>query len=109
MKRVYKLMLALSCFSALSAMFDGDLIKAAKDGNLEAVQSSINQGADIHADYGEALRLAAKNGHLPVVEYLLNHGADLHGRNFIGGPDAALRMASENHHSNFAQIQLLML
>ena len=36
-------------------------------------------------------------GHLEVVKYLVEQGADIHAHDY-DGPDASLRMASENGH-----------
>ncbi len=50
---------------------------ASRNGHLEVVKYIIEQGADIHIDDDEALKLASR-GHLDVVKYLLEQGADIH-------------------------------
>ncbi|XP_064646401.1 serine/threonine-protein phosphatase 6 regulatory ankyrin repeat subunit B-like [Lineus longissimus] len=56
------------------------LHKAAKDGNLDQVQSLVHQGEDITAknDEGEmVLHCAAMSSEQKVVEYLVSQGADV--------------------------------
>ena len=69
------------------------LIEASKEGQLDAVIKSIEQGANIHAMNDLALIWASENGHLDVVKYLVEQGANIHA---LG--DYALRLASENGH-----------
>ncbi|MFW9893065.1 MAG: ankyrin repeat domain-containing protein [Candidatus Thorarchaeota archaeon] len=57
------------------------LLQAAKEGNLEAVKTSLKNGADINfkdEDFKQsALHLAASGGHIEVVRFLIDNGADL--------------------------------
>ena len=69
------------------------LIRASKEGQLDAVIKSIEYGADIHTENDQALRLASKYGHLDVVKYLVEQGANIHALN-----DAALMLASKYGH-----------
>ena len=60
-----------------------DLIKAASDGNADAVQALLAKGADIDAkdDLGRtALIVASEHGHLDAVQTLLAKGADVNAK-----------------------------
>lgn len=57
------------------------LIAAASEGNVAAVISHIDGGADIHRDDDAALRGAVYLGHRAVVETLLERGANVHADN----------------------------
>lgn len=77
MKLTRKLLLALSCLSALSAAIDDDLIKAAEIGNTAEVVRLLHRGANASAYHGEfsALSEAARYGHLEIVAELLRQEA----------------------------------
>ena len=62
-------------------------------GQLEVVKFLVDQGADIHAKNDHALRLAAEYGHLDIVKYLVSQGADVHANNKY-----AFRLAVVNSH-----------
>ena len=70
-------------------MANNRLFEASRIGDLNAVKSLIEQGADVHAYNDAALRSAALCGHLPVVKFLVSEGADVHVDN-----DIALRWAA---------------
>eukprot|EP01031_Cornospumella_fuschlensis_P031353 gene31353-37891_t len=56
-----------------------DLVEAAFDGDLEALQAQIDKGYHIESVDGRkhtALSEAASQGHIHVVQYLLQHGAN---------------------------------
>jgi ankyrin repeat protein len=72
---------------------DHQLIDAARSGDLELVKKLTDQGSDIHAENGLALRNASRRGHLDIVKYLINNGSDIHAEN-----DYALRYASYTGH-----------
>ena len=57
---------------------DYALKSAAFFGYLEVVKLLVTHGANIHADGEMALRRASFHGHLPIVEFLIAHGADIH-------------------------------
>jgi len=66
---------------------DQQLWRAARDGDLEAVNAALAAGAQVNArgDYGDAaLNLAAENGHLEVTLRLLAAGANIEN---VGGAD----------------------
>jgi len=91
--------------------------------NLDVIKELVNEGANVHVDYDEALRWASLKGHLEVVKYLVSEGANVHvcndwalrcavyngyfeivqylvsvGVNVHADNDDALRLASENGH-----------
>ncbi len=61
---------------------NGELIRAATDGNISAVRDLIDKRADVNAGsrHGSALMLAAFYGHTEVVKLLIDRGADVNGR-----------------------------
>ena len=62
----------------------GDLIDAAKEGNLEKVRRLIQNGANVHERDSELqatpLHWASYNGHLDVAQFLIQNGADVKAR-----------------------------
>lgn len=63
------------------------LMQAAYDGNLNALEEALKNGAEINAraEYGDtALNEAAEHGHLEVVKQLVEAGADIENK---GGAD----------------------
>ena len=69
------------------------LSRESRNGRLDRVIISMNQGADIHSFDDYAVRWASYNGQLDVVRYLANNGANIHADNAN-----AVRFASENGH-----------
>ena len=66
---------------------DEQLMQAAYQGNLSAINEALAQGAEINAQgpFGDtALNEAAEQGHFEIVERLLEAGADLEN---LGGAD----------------------
>src|SRR5262249_14371100 len=56
------------------------LMYAARQGNFEAVQSLVNNGANLNAlsgDKSTALLLATINGHFDIAKFLVDSGADV--------------------------------
>ncbi len=56
------------------------LMYAARQGNMEAVQSLVNGGANLNAlsaDKSTALLLATINGHFDIAKFLVDRGADV--------------------------------
>ncbi len=71
-----------------------DLIDAAKEGDLETVQSLIEQGADVNAidnNGNTALMWASARGHTETVGFLIDKGADVNAVDNDG--DTALKIA----------------
>jgi ankyrin repeat protein len=69
------------------------LREAARNGNLDAVEFHIDNGADVHEGMDQPLHSASEYGHLDVVRFLLANGADIH-----ADSDYALQLASMNGH-----------
>lgn len=69
------------------------LIDSSRIGDLNGVKQTIENGADVHTNNDESLRMASNNGHLNVVKYLVENGADVHAEN-----DYSLRWASFYGH-----------
>ena len=69
------------------------LINAVRNGNLDAIKDSVEEGADIHENHDMAILWASYYGHLGIVEYLVEQGADMHKRG-----DEAFRWAAMNGH-----------
>ena len=74
---------------------DRALLKAAEDGNIEAVKQAIADGADVNAkNYGMTpLHIAAQTGHKEVSELLIIKGADVNAKDRDDG--------SPLHHAAF--------
>lgn len=86
------------------------LRKAIELGNLEAVQTAINQGcdieeSDIHGYPGLPLRIACFAGHADIVRELIRRGANIDAPNDQGA-GGALRAAQRGGH--LAIVQMLL-
>ncbi len=69
------------------ANINGDLVTAARKGDIEAVKSYIAKGADVNAKDSDgltALQFAARWGHLDCVKALLASGADVDEADSLG-------------------------
>jgi len=55
---------------------------AAQSGRIGVMEILRQEGADINAGQGFALRYAAMNNQVEMVDYLLAHGAEAHFRNY---------------------------
>jgi len=82
-------------------MYNDDLIKMCKAGNLDMAKLLLDNGADVHARDDDALRYASLNGHTDIVKLLIDNGADIHACN-----DDALILASYYGHTEV--VKLLM-
>lgn len=85
----------------MSVTLNTQLIEAAKDGDVNAVELALQAGADARADEDFALRWAAENGHKEVVALLLKYGSDVHADN-----DLALRWAAIDGHTDVVDLLL---
>ena len=70
-----------------------DFINAYKEGKLDKLVELINNGVNVHEDYG--FTLACENGHLKIIKFLmsLNNKPNIHANNEYG-----FRLACENGH-----------
>ncbi|MEO2003116.1 MAG: ankyrin repeat domain-containing protein, partial [Candidatus Poribacteria bacterium] len=73
------------CAAALSA--EGQIIDAARSGDVDALRSLLAEGADANTTQGDgmtALHWAAERGHSAVAELLLSAGADGEAQTRVG-------------------------
>jgi ankyrin repeat protein len=82
-------------------MNNQELIEASLYGRFETVKLLLENGADIHASYDEAIREASCKGHFEIVKLLLENGANIHACN-----DQAIRLASGNGHLQIVKLLL---
>lgn len=86
---------------------DSELMEAAGKGNLEAVKSLLDNGANLKArelDGHSALWRACGNNHVEIARLLIDHGGDVNEKN---EDDYTLLMsASENYRDEIAQLLL---
>ena len=81
--------------------------KAARDGNIDAVEVLLKKDVDINIqdENGEtALMLASQNGHHQIVELLLKEHADINQQN--ENEWTALMIASQNGHHQVVELLL---
>ena len=84
-----------------------DLSYASKGGNLENVETLIEQGADVNEadDQGyTALMKAAQEGRVDVVETLLESGADVSARANSFDKETALLVAAKHGHTDVVRV-----
>lgn len=107
--RVLMHLLLLAFATLFSAvLFGGSLIADIESGNLDAVRSQVNAGADINAidnKQGAPLHVAAKSGHLPIVEFLLDNEADLTAR-IPKSDKSPLHVAAQAGHVDVVELLL---
>ncbi len=87
---------------------NAQLIKAAADGNQQAVQSALANGADVNVkttDGWTALMKASQKGHVEIVKLLLDNGADVNVKEIRYGT-TALYIASYNGHVEIVKLLL---
>ena len=82
-----------------------NLISASKDGNIDKVRDSLENGVDI--DYVDddgrtALMYASQNGHIDIVRILIEQNADVNYQDDDGNTPTSL--ASENGHSEVIDV-----
>jgi len=86
---------------------DSELVQAAKDGNVQTVQSLISKSGSVDAkdeNGAPAIVWAANNGHTDVVKLLLKNGADIIAT--LNDGRTALWQASNNGHTSVVKILL---
>ena len=80
--------LLVAAILPLAASADERLLAAARDGQVEIVESLLERGADVNAARGDgltALHLAAEGGHQAMAEALVAAGAAVDAGTRIGG------------------------
>lgn len=83
------------------------LIKATEDGQLDAMDQLISEGADVNGVIdgdGTALIIAAREGNLTAATLLLKHGADVNKASF--GDGNPLIMAAREGHEGVVTLLL---
>ncbi len=93
------LVFSLALFSGHSSA--GEMHKAARKGDIDALSSAIAQGADVNeldGVVGAPLHWAAARGHIEAVKFLVSSGADFDLR--AAPPDklSPLQLAASNGH-----------
>ncbi len=86
--------------SSAIADVNAKLFAAARNGNLAAVKTALESGAEVDAktDYGvTALYFAAEKGHVEVVRLLLERGANPNAKDTFYGMNPLIGAASKNH------------
>ncbi len=78
-----------------------EIVEAARQGNVQAVRSLLDQGADVNAARGDgltALHRAAERGHAEVAELLIAASADVEAKTRIGSY-TPLHLGSRGGHA----------
>lgn len=86
--------------SACSREYPTELMNAAKDGNLAAVQAAVERGSKVgeRSNKGKrALMFAASEGHRDVAQWLIDQGADVNVADSYG-TTALIVAATAGHH-----------
>lgn len=94
------LLLSVVLLGGCSREHTTELMNAAKDGNLQAVQSAAQRGADVseRSNKGKnALMFAVSEGHPDVAKWLIDQGADVNVADNYG-TTALIVAATAGHH-----------
>ena len=106
MKRILFFMVCIPLLLMGCAKKNAQLIQAAYDGDLPAVQTLLEKGADVNAkdttDGVTVLWMAAQEGHTEVVKLLLEKGAEVNARANNGF--TALGEAKKKGHKDIVQL-----
>jgi ankyrin repeat protein len=85
-----------------------ELFEAVRKGDVAAVTSALDRGADVNAKFrygATALFKAAERGHAPVVKILLDRGADVNVKDTFYGA-TAMTWALDNDHFEIVKMLL---
>ncbi|MEP1205854.1 MAG: ankyrin repeat domain-containing protein [Rhizobiaceae bacterium] len=101
MHKIILLTLALSLLG--QGVVAGELIKAARSGDVAQVQQLLADGADVNETdrFGTALHFAAIGNHIGVVEVLVAHGAEVNAKSKILG--TPLHAAANRNQAHAAE------
>ncbi|HEC18659.1 MAG TPA: hypothetical protein ENI97_04885 [Gammaproteobacteria bacterium] len=100
-------LLGILLLTGCSREYTTELMNAAKDGNLQAVQAAAQRDADINqrSNKGKsALMFAASENHADVVQWLLEQGADVNATDNYG--TTALIVAATAGHDEVVKLLL---
>lgn len=92
--------LFLAAVSGCSSERYTELMNAAKDGNVAAVQHALERGVDVNERTSQGKRplmLAASEGHVEVAKLLIQHGAEVDAADSYG-TTALIVAATAGHH-----------
>ncbi len=101
MKKLSFLFIIVLLFSAVSIVYadiNEELLKAAREGNIEAVKTLLDKGADINTKTNDifgntALMEAVVNEDIDMVKLLIEKGADINMK-YLGGFTALIYTVS---------------
>jgi ankyrin repeat protein len=68
-------------YAKYSNNINDDFVKSVQIGNIKNIDTSIKNGADIHAENDLVLKFSSINGNLDVVQFLVKNGANIHAEN----------------------------
>ena len=105
MRKIIFLVVVALGFNVVSAFAQSEKwYDVVKSGNLEKVQSLIDNGMDVNAVYAfglTALMWVTDEGHTEIAEFLIANGADVHAVDYLG--KTALMLASIDGDSETAE------
>ena len=107
LKRVGVSALCVLMLAACSREYTSEMMDAAKDGNLPAVQATVSRGGDINqrSNKGKtALMFAASENKVDVAKWLIEQGADVNVADNYG--TTALIVASTAGHHEIVKLLL---
>ena len=99
------LILVLLAFVQVPIAISGEIHRAAKNGDLAALETALNAGADVNESAGGLTPLfyAASRGQVEAANLLIAHGADVNGMTLLGTP---LMAAASSDRSGMVELLL---